>query len=383
MRRYKNPYVTAPALQGQPLARARQALGQLSDPAHFRAFQRLVETGSEDVGSRTWRDVKELGKLLPLPAPVLENFDRTLEQGQALNEDRYWQLAQDSALHSAGETLTSVGFRLRDLLGDEQTRDDLAVVPGVLPELDAAADALQDFLRAKQLLDDRNAQDEKNKPRSLGWGSKGGLTHDIWPPTVEQVEVLWHVTTAYREVLATGLKTSEQLRAERGDVAGLGGCNTGENRVPGVSFTAGFDIAVGIHQAILDMIEIMNGPRTPQWIIGWAEDKGLAVPPDDYLWKFIEIEHYDPNKPLKPGQAKELFDRILVELHAQGLRYNPVFFGVRAATFIGMDPENVGIIEATVDTTDPGVGYLRGMEEWRVPPRAILGFGPVGSQAVS
>ena len=69
--------------------------------------------------------------------------------------------------------------------------------------------------------------------------------------------------------------------------------------------------------------------------------------------------------------AFELLRALLSYGHSQNKRYNPVFFGVDINDFKGVDQNQVRVLSCKVDMTKVHE-YLSSMEEYRVPPEAVL-----------
>jgi len=193
---------------------------------------------------------------------------------------------------------------------------------------------------------------------------------DVWPYDVQQLEKVWHVTTAYKQVLSGGFKTKKQL----GDVAGLGGATEG------ISFTASFDHAQGIMKGIKIVVTLLNSSKRTT-IIEYF--KRLGVSEDNF--KSIAPYYFKPDTPekLKLDDAYDLIRKGLMAGELSGVVYNPLFIFVDPGKLKDLDPKNIGIIEAIINTKEPGVKYLAAMEEWRVPIPGILSYGPIGSQKKS
>jgi hypothetical protein len=191
----------------------------------------------------------------------------------------------------------------------------------------------------------------------------------IFPTGLQDLEIMWHVTTAYSKVLAEGLKAKKDLSAP----AGLGG---GSRDL--VSFTASYPHAEGIKDAMIDMAYLMRGPRTVEAVDKYRKELGVSDSGFDWVLSTF-----------KSNWGNDIEDRFgylveytLLKAQEEGLRYNPVFFGsdIRER-FAALDPNEIDIIEAVVDTRGEDTTYHRAEEEWRIPPKNILSVGPVGSQS--
>lgn len=181
-----------------------------------------------------------------------------------------------------------------------------------------------------------------------------------------------------------------------GKAAGLGGA------VSGISFTAQLDLAEDIASTLQDAVMIMQGPNTLDAFMDWAGQFGITE--EDMVkertggWGTYGIfeseeqeaymqEHYperlkswSTRDNVRPAGMFDMFQWTLFLIEEKGIRINPLFFGADPELFMTLDPANIGIVEAIIDTTDPDIEYLKSMEEWRVPIKSILSHGPVGSQ---
>lgn len=216
-----------------------------------------------------------------------------------------------------------------------------------------------------------------------------------FPEGVQETEIMWHATTAYRAIMKQGFKTRDELE---GKTAGLGG---GPSNV--ISFTADKRVAEYIVDDILELMELLESVKNVGDIVSFLKGEGIdyaKVP--DYIWKmfneglegkknkfgYFEYDRWLEGVPKEedldmPANVKSIFkwyQYFLSWAQEEGIRYNPVFFGVDERFFLTLAPEDVDVIEATVNTAAKGVSYLSSMEEWRIPKEGILSFGAVGSQ---
>jgi len=237
-------------------------------------------------------------------------------------------------------------------------------VKPILMALEMVPGILQDFRRFIQYVDtDARYFDHANKVAPMGG------RHDVVPPGVAPVEIMWHATTAYREIMSGGFKTKDELG---GKAAGLGGA------VEGISFTGSQEIAEGIAAALVDLVRLLRGDLTREALEQYGASLGLDAATVTTAYHNAVGSKANQN-PLDAFNFYQAFQHILSQAGYQGLRYDPLFFGIDPAVMAQVDPKNIGVIEAKIDTTQAH-RYLRSMEEWRVPKSAILSFGPVGSQ---
>jgi hypothetical protein len=175
------------------------------------------------------------------------------------------------------------------------------------------------------------------------------------PYDVEKQETMWHATTAYHVILRDGFKTRDELE----QAAGLGG------GVKGISFTASREIADAIAESLRDIIDFLNHAVTARDAAEWAASIGLSQGKVDEVTRgFTDLDVRD---------RYEIFQAIMMWAEHEGLRYNPLFFGADPVALSKIDPREIGIIEAVIDT-ETAHEYLPSMEEWRVPKSAILSY---------
>lgn len=185
------------------------------------------------------------------------------------------------------------------------------------------------------------------------------------PPQTKEVEVLYHATPYIKEILTSGLKVGEKQS--------LGG-NT-ENKI---SFTSSFQVAKEIARCFREVIAIGKGQMTPDQVILKAKSERVDLSTTDPYRSYYRQKELDRlGLPRKEGRyytdkyfAFELYRYFLAFAHH---RYDPLFFGVTAEDFEHLDPKNVGVIAAKVDMSKIGT-YLSSMEEYRIPPEAVLSF---------
>lgn len=205
--------------------------------------------------------------------------------------------------------------------------------------------------------------DYRNREEEAYYKSSGGRA-GIMPKT-NPVEVLYHATPFLKEIQAQGFKVGEK-KALGGDTSG------------GISFTADFDIASEIARNFKEVIAIARNQKGPEDVLRLAKSKGVDLSKAGPYFDYMHQKDLDakgiPRKTDTYSQdryyAFELF-RHYVSLSPH--RYDPLFFGVRVNDFENFDPRNVGVIQAKVDMSKV-IEYLSSMEEYRIPPEAILSF---------
>jgi len=200
----------------------------------------------------------------------------------------------------------------------------------------------------------------------------------IFPEGIEPIEIMWHVTTAYSAVMREGFKTKDQLRDEGKKPGGLGG-----GQSDSISFTASYEHAEGILDGILEMVEMALDPPSASTIVKdfqekGVSEKGLQEALDGYQSSWGKIKDFEAIMDF--NNARYLYERILMEAQSEGVSYSPMFWGPEQEIYANIDPKEVQIVEAVVNTTDDETTYHWAEEEWRIPVKNILSLGPVGSQ---
>jgi len=200
--------------------------------------------------------------------------------------------------------------------------------------------------------------------------SKG--SDKIFPEGVENVEIMWHVTTACSKVLAEGLKPKKDIT----DPVGLGG---GSSNL--ISFTASFEHAKNIKEALEDMVTIAKKPPTLKQLKELAKSWGMS---DSSIKEVIDIFPYKlpatEDKQLPFDSARYLYELLSTYGSKEGVKYSAMFWNAEQESFAKIDLSDICIIEALVDTTSPETTYHRSEEEWRIPPDYVIDIRPVESQ---
>jgi len=286
----------------------------------------------------------------------LQHFADDLKPVYNWDTDTEIQVSIDEPLSE--EAIQAAADRADDDEEGINFRRDVVPVWNAAVELPKHLRALEQYLKAV---------DYQAKMAAKKWGYEG---RDDPRPDVENTEVVWHATTNLPAILKEGFKTREEL----GEAAGLGGA------VEGISFTGSKEMAEQIAQAMTDAARLLQGPLTLERAQQYNESLGVAT--DELASTFPDIRNLLEHDELTPAEMFNWFRMSLMEADRNGTRFDPLFFDDSdlVRMFSSLDPENVGVVEATIDTTDDNITYLRAMEEWRVPVKSILSYGPEGSQ---
>lgn len=205
------------------------------------------------------------------------------------------------------------------------------------------SDAIANYLKfSKQVAKNMQAIDERARSQSV--------------PSHDPVETLYHATPFVREILSDGFKTKEEVGHEV-----LGGATD-----KAISFTADYNIAEAIVDSLIDVIRISKGSLSLGELLMIARAEGIDV--RDFKSFLQDYKYY--KKQGKATDSEVAFEFYKHYLMHSKTRYNPMFFGVTVDSFKHLKESNVGIIAADVDMAGV-VRYLRAMEEYRVPVKAI------------
>jgi hypothetical protein len=186
---------------------------------------------------------------------------------------------------------------------------------------------------------------------------------DAWKPAMEKVETMYHASVDAKKIAAKGFDRVVP------SVKGLGGSQSDKGGKNAISFTSDLYVAKEVMRALKEAIMVARGDVKARHILEWADkqrikDKVLDSPflPADFAKK----QNWDD-----PVVAFALYMAYL----SWSKRYDPGFFGVPSkfvALFKSLNPRDVGIIVASVNTQNPDIVYLPAMQEYRVPPEAVV-----------
>ena len=180
------------------------------------------------------------------------------------------------------------------------------------------------------------------------------------PPEREDVEILYHTTINADKIFSQGFQ--KDWKGE-----GLGGSNSDKMGNPSVSFTSNLYVAKEIARCLKEGIMIARGQIDGEDILNWAIQDGIIENVED-LMKSIwgKVDNNDPKSVFNLYRSYLAYSRP-----GANFRYNPYFVNNIVDILKEKDQHNVGILAAEIDMTDPAIDYAPGMDEYRVPVRAI------------
>lgn len=225
---------------------------------------------------------------------------------------------------------------------------------------------------------------DKKDPRSDQTGS------DPWPRGIEDVEVLWHVTTNWPGIEEHGFLSRAEMEDLGLEWGGIGGSVTGPSG-PTISFTGSREWADDILDFFHDA-QVLLQESTVGALRDYAISFGLSAASDpssvetlDFVNVIMdgigEIPWDAPDDtPLDSKLVYWAWKKIHYASCSIGQRFciatmndrgNKLFELLRSG-----DPDQFRIVKAWVDMNHPGIIYNRREEEFRVPPDALRDYEP-------
>jgi hypothetical protein len=181
-----------------------------------------------------------------------------------------------------------------------------------------------------------------------------------YTPDPDDMEVLYHASVQAKSIAQNGFDPRVPERK------GLGG-NQEAGSKKGTSFTADLYVAKEIMRALKEITSIAQ--KRLQWRGLREMAKGY-----DVLDETLSCADYRGQTYPEDGNVRQLIQFYQCFLTVSD-RYNPWFMGTSghlASTFRDVNLSDIGVVSARVDMGHPDIEYLQAMEEFRVPPEAII-----------
>lgn len=210
-------------------------------------------------------------------------------------------------------------------------------------------------------------------------------------PDISNVKKVYHTSINAKDILENGFQINKKIK-------GLGGAT--DNMI---STTLSKKVAIEIYNSLNKMIDLANGKLKIKdikkmaikhniWndiksaiyelnIIDNPDIKKLNIKDEDEYIDLIDKGYVATSERFKIQLIKDeklnddlkltIFKYYLGFLEDTGKGYNPLFFGVELKNYKGIDKDNIGILELTIDNTDKRIKYYNGMYEYRIPIEAI------------
>ena len=214
----------------------------------------------------------------------------------------------------------------------------------------------------------------KNVRQKLEEQIRYSVFGDTKRPQSENIEVLYHTTISSKDVELNG------FRKKWNDNEGLGGSNLLSSGKPGISFTSDFYVAKEIARCLKEAILISHGEIKKEHILDWADKDGIGYKVKETYKSVYGRTHFDPNFEWEQKNVFNLYRSYLANSENKSTnffvkRYDPLFMS-GDESFMKLlstkTPNDVGIIAAECDMTNPDIMYLSSMHEYRVPVEAVL-----------
>lgn len=198
----------------------------------------------------------------------------------------------------------------------------------------------------------------KRKEESLS-GTDDKLKHKFEGNT----QKMYHATANATTLMRSGFKTNINQEVE-----GLGGQNTDSAGQAAISFTVDLYVAKEVARTLKEAIMIAKGQVTGEDILSLAAHEGIEK-------EIIQGTFVRTAQEIIEGTPDVVFEAFKAYLATSRKRYDPVYIG-SSKKLMGLmktkNEEDVGVLVCTVDVTNQNIKYLHSMEEYRVPPSAVV-----------
>lgn len=313
----------------------------------------------------------------------LWNLDYITSQTKKFRKDEldYWRgLVRENDRRMLGYLVDSLGYAVdgleRMLAGTETFERDV--------ETEWWVENAPDVNKVPALM----GEIEEGLSKTLSWVKEGQKRLKAWedekrrrdkePPPHADVEKLYHASVDAKELSRSG------FQKEIPEAGGLGGSQATKGGFDkrGVSFTSDFYVAKEIARSLKEASLIARGKVKGTDVYEWARSAGVKE-------KVREIFQHERGyaTPKDSADVMHLYNVYLNVAGWEGKRYNPLYvvnFKKFMASMKKVNPNDIGVIVASVDMTNPEITYFSGMHEYRVPVDAILSIDKfIGSKRAS
>lgn len=203
----------------------------------------------------------------------------------------------------------------------------------------------------------------KRKEESLS-GTDDKLKHKFDSNT----QTMYHATANATTLMKSGFKTNINQEVE-----GLGGQNTDSAGQAAISFTVDLYVAKEVARTLKEAIMIAKGQVTGEDVLSLAAHEGIEK-------EIIQGSFVRTAQEIIDGAPDVVFEAFKAYLATSRKRYDPVYIG-SSKKLMGLmrtkNEEDVGVLVCTVDVTNQNIKYLHSMEEYRVPPSAVVSIDKV------
>jgi len=206
-------------------------------------------------------------------------------------------------------------------------------------------------------------------------------------PESEDQEQVYHASIHARQLFQNGFAKDVP------DQEGLGGSQSTKGDKKGTSFTYDLYVAKEIARTLKELTMVVQGKVTARMILDWAKRdrvaEKLAEQYDGYLTKPYELRFETggwvlqdnrgnfemPDKVFNtPLKRASLYKEYLRVIGLLSKRYDPYVMHLNRVVPVlaKANIQNIGVVVATVDMTNPHIEHKPGERELRIPPEAII-----------
>lgn len=254
-----------------------------------------------------------------------------------------------------------------------------------LPELEVKALEAFSFL-AQKILD--TCSEVRSRLEANTYAEKGSAPLSEGSRKYQKLEKMYHASIRARELFEKGFLKKVPSQE------GLGGSQNTHSGDAATSFTYDLYVAKEISRSLKEVALIAQGKVKAKDILDWlirtprAIQKmdliGLSIYPnvlsfDKDGWRIDNRQTGEQKVSSQkafdtPLKVAILYERFLQAMSLAGKRYDPIFMSLDSIIPIlaRVNIRNIGVVVATIDTTDPDITHKGGEREFRVPPRAIV-----------
>lgn len=204
------------------------------------------------------------------------------------------------------------------------------------------------------------SSDAAKRIRMIATQAREKYSDDDWKPPMEAVERMYHASVDAKQI---GRKGFDKVVPS---TKGLGGSQSDKSHKNAISFTSDLYVAKEVMRSLKEAIMVARGDVKAHQILEWAEKARIKDKVLDSA--FMPSGKREPNDPV-------VAFAYYMSYLSWSKRYDPGFFGVPSkfvSIFKSLNPRDVGIVVAQVNTKHPDITFYPAMQEYRVPPEAVV-----------
>lgn len=220
-------------------------------------------------------------------------------------------------------------------------------------DLKALEKVVKDAIVAQKFAKDASARIKQIYDAAYGKHYKSD-----WKPESSDVETLYHASVDAKKIFRKGF--DPRVPEEKG----LGGSQSDKRGKPAISFTSDLYVAKEVMRGLKEAIMIAKGQVKMRHVFEWAKKAGVGKA----IMTSVKINKYKDD----PHGVMLAYREFMMH---QRKRYNPLFFGNMKELMKKlktMNHRNVGVLVAQVNMDHEDIVYYSNMQEYRVPPSAVV-----------